>query len=270
MSGYNANPNATESKIFNKWTRILLKILQELIMSKGIQLPREIGDKLSREIGLAPGGLKRIEVTVDPETGELSLKNIIQALTDKSANIKVIKHFDFGSLEAFAEVLLKSYQPNSDFGAFHPPLHIVLIQAVALECFLNDMFIHHARVEYGEDSKYLGPAFISGSFRSKLYRLIPTISKGEKILDQRSTIVKNLEKLITIRNRIAHTAEYYTDYSEDKPSKRSSQKPFIQTINKKQCEVFQKTLQTFTCGVWNAPPWSGEFFKDPTPESDDE
>lgn len=237
-------------------------------MSGSVRLPKEIGDKLFEKIGLAPGGLKKIQVNLDVESGEVSLEDIARALVEEKADFEVLKHFEFASLEGLADDLLRSYSPGTCGGATHPPLHVVLIQAAALECFLNDVFIHYARTEYGEDSIHLGPYLISGSFRSKLHRVVPTLSKGTKILDKNSKVVKYLEELITTRNRISHTTEYYTDLPKGQKRRRRSLKPFAQTVTTKRCEQFQKALREFTSAVWNGPPWSGDFFKDPTPEED--
>ncbi len=238
-------------------------------MSREIRIPKELGDKLSAKFGLAPGGLKRIRFRVDTEADEPSPEEIARALTAEGAEVEVLKHFEFASLGCLAEDLLDTYDEDSAEGASHPPTHVVMVQAASLECFLNDVLIHHARVEYGEDAQHLGPAFISGSFRSKLYRVVPTLSKGTKILDSVSEVARRLEDLISTRNRVTHTTEYYSSPADSPKKKRRRLKPVTQAVTKRRCQRFQLALRDFTSAVWNAPPWDAEFFKDPEPETKD-
>lgn len=75
-------------------------------MGRGVRIPKEVGDKLSEKSGLAPGGLKRIQISVDTEAGEPSLEDIVRALKAEEAEIEVLKHFEFASLVALAGMTL--------------------------------------------------------------------------------------------------------------------------------------------------------------------
>lgn len=232
-------------------------------MAKG----KKIDEKLIRKLGLhlERGGLARLDIDIDED---ISFEELMGYIGQGRINISVLKYFEFGSYSYFSKKLIEDYEKDMDKD-LHPPIHIILMQVATLECFLNDMFIHYARKAYGKEASRIAEGLLSGSLRSKIYRIVPILSRGEKTLDLDSKIINKLLNLIKTRNKLVHVAEFYQD---DKPtySKKKGERPFSHTITPKHCHEYQEALDEFIFAVWNGPitdpPWQHVIIKDAKPE----
>ena len=88
----------------------------------------------------------------------------------------------------------------------------ILCSAVALECMLNLVIVEWCVQEYSEsDYKKQADAFLSMNLRSKLNTIGMFSSKSKYIINNQSPHYQVLSKLISLRNEVAHTKEFYAD-----------------------------------------------------------
>ncbi len=210
--------------------------------------------------------------TTDKLDHELTLEEAIELVMQGKAKLQVLKHFEFGRFSYLADRLLSRVTECNDDDAEGDLIAVILLQAAATECFLNDVLIHYTREAFGKGSKFIAEGMLGGSTRSKIYRVVPLLSRSTKVLDTESESVQNILNLIKTRNRIAHTTEYYCDDFEDF-EKRSQEAPLTSTLSLEQCKKYQAALNTFISAIWNGPieesPWQHALIKDAVPDEEE-
>jgi hypothetical protein len=202
---------------------------------------------------------------------DLTIEELMELLKQGKVKIQILKNFEFNRFSYLAERLLKRVTQSSDNDAEGDLIAVVLLQATALECFLNDKLIQYSRETFGKGSKNIAEGMLSGSTRSKIFRIVPIMSGSTKILDVESDTVKILLNLIKTRNKIAHTTEYYRDEFEDY-GKRALEPSFTSTINLEQCEKYQKALQMFITAIWDGSidkKWQHELIINAIPDNEE-
>jgi hypothetical protein len=215
---------------------------------------------------------KTVEQRFKKSNIDPSLKKLIKKIEKGETKLKLLKRFEFGYFEYLSDRILSQVKTANDEDNKGNLIAVILLQSAALECFLNDVLIHFARETFGKGSKAIAEAFIAGSGRSKIFRVVPILSKATKILDAESKQVKDLLTLIKIQNNISHTTEHYLDEFHNY-DKRIDEPLLTDTLNIKQCQQYQKSLNEFICAVWNGPienpPWQHKLIKDAESDKDD-
>ena len=172
---------------------------------------------------------------------DLTIEEAVELLKQGKAKIQILKIFEFNRFIYLADCLLKRVTKSGDDDAKGDLIAVILLQATALECFLNDVLIHFSRKAFGKGNKQIAEGLLGGSIRSKIFRVVPVLSGSTKTLDAESESVKCLLNLVKTRNKIAHTTEFYRDEFEDF-EKRLLEPSFSGTLSIEQCEKYQAAL----------------------------
>ena len=186
-------------------------------------------------------------------------------------DIQTLKYFEYGWFSYLSKKQLELAEKEVEEDRITYLVPAILLQVTSLECFLNDVIIEFSRESFGKGNRELASSFLQGSIRSKIIRIVPLLSNSLKVLDLNSSCVQNLFEMITTRNKIAHTVEYYTDEFPDF-EERSRSGPIAQILQIDHCQRYQQSINNFYSAVWNgpieSPKWQHEIIHNAEPDHD--
>ena len=183
------------------------------------------------------------------------------------------KKFTFGPLRDLAHDLLKrSADADKEKGPddYSDLVAVVLLLVASLEAFVNDMLITQARRDYGKDYKQVAEGLLGGSFRSRLLRIIPVASRGQKCLDLGHHKMGLVLKLIKTRNQLAHSKEYYVENPTGEGTEEGTPG---ESLTLEECVNYADAVDSYFAAVLSGTmvlegrsPWEHELVADAEPE----
>jgi hypothetical protein len=155
------------------------------------------------------------------------------------------KKFDM----AYADLNKTKHSAYQYFGFFS-------LCASTLEYSLNFLLSDYCVYKFGHD-KYrpYTEAYINLPFNKKLLLIPFILSDGKLIFDEKNSSFKNLNELISLRNKILHNKEFLQEFDFPKIDKQYKEKKIsfqlkagpnhIDTLTKSKCISFGKSLREF-------------------------
>lgn len=119
--------------------------------------------------------------------------------------------------------------------------------AATLEYSLNSLFIDYCIGQFGpNDYKPFAETYLSMNFKAKLNLAPVTISGNQFMFKKDHKSLKDLENLITRRNRMLHNKSYLQNLANLKPNKEGvihfEIRDHISTLSPKECLVYGNAL----------------------------
>ena len=106
----------------------------------------------------------------------------------------------------------------------------ILVASASLESILNDGIVNWAYNTFPKDDyKRHATAFLAMSLRGKLDSIGYLTTKGKYITDNSSNMYQGLSKLISLRNEVAHSKDFFieadVEFTNDSEGNRSMSLP---------------------------------------------
>ena len=123
---------------------------------------------------------------------------------------------------------------------------LVLTLSASLEVNLNDWIIIDCRRKHGpENYKKLAEGYMAVPLSKKLRIAVSVMTDNSFQLREESKVVRLLDELIAIRNKITHVQAHFrvVDAWETEQDRRHAPKHVLFSLTVKQCRSFQQALR---------------------------
>jgi hypothetical protein len=189
----------------------------------------------------------------EPEDGRLAFpldESKVAVDEDGKRFLEYHRTLHYFFLKELADALLEAAEEEDEAkheDEYSHTLAVILLLVASLECFVNDMLIQLARRKFGADYKPVADGFLGGSLRSRILRIVPIASSCTKRLDQGHHQMGCVFELIKVRNRIAHTVEYYCeDVSFDEVI---AEQDDYRAVTRETCSRYSEAVRAFLAAV---------------------
>jgi hypothetical protein len=216
-----------------------------------------IDEDILRKMGaqLEPGGLLKLRLSGGDGKSTASLDEIVELVRSGSVRVEVDKYYNVGAISVVANRLFDELGPDASSVSLIP---VVILQAATVECLVNDLVIDWCRSRYPNAGRRLTDAFLDGSVRSKLLRVVPMYTDGKIQLNSSQRSVQDIYQLISTRDRLVHVTEHYSvPGGPEKPS-------LVGSLSVDRVGLFKSAVVDLIDALWNVlhkdPPWEHSLF----------